>query len=594
MTGWGDRLSEGLRDRLSSVVVATALAGLIVLGVLAVFIVTVRGAQTTFTNATMAVAIDEVGEEAIATIRALQEERAVASLLDHDDFADSRPIFREEAIPATDQAMQGLRAVWAARREQMPEMATPQISDVLGAENSLTEFRTAAQSPSGESTFPLYNEMVAQSVAATGELLRQVTDPATVTDRALIVALLNVSESLHNLRYLIQEALLAGGPMSEELLLQLDVLRNSATQGLFEARSLAEGSDLEAVEEIRTGALADRLAGMLRDITAEGTVESEVTPRQWFDLSSARIDLVDRLIPAIHDRVASEARQDLDRAERALWSRSILLGALFVVTILVSSNAVFATRERVQALAEYEQLTDGLRQWFVAAAFPDLENVEIAARYIPASVRTRSGGDWYDVYEVGEALAVVIGDVAGHGADATAQMAQLRNILRGQSTARTLDPAGQVDLLNRTISDSGILATLTYGLLDVANGEFVYTRAGHIPLLIRSAMGDVRIEEEGQGPPVGGRVDLDRDTEITTLHPGDTLILITDGLVEGLHRDIDIALDLIAKTLTEANGSQDALLDHLFGINDKAPIDDAAALLITWKGPADQVPDQVT
>lgn len=591
MSGWGDRVSTKLRDRLSSVMVATALAALIVLGVLAVLIVTVRGAQTTYSTAAMTVSVAEITEEAITATAALQEERALASTLDRDALATHHARFEDEATPATDRAMQNLRVAWSRHRSEVPETATPPISDLLAAEVSLTDFRGAALTPSGESTFPLYSEMVALAVAATSELVKQGTDPITVTDRALVVALLNVAESLNAQRYLIQEALVSAGPLSEELLLQVDVLVDSTSQGLFEARSLAGGDDLEAVEEIRTGEPARRMRDLLDAVTAGQAADRPITLQQWFDASSARIEQVDALIPVVHDRVAAEARQDLQRAERALWTRSILLGALFVLSILVASNAVFATRERGEALAEYELLTDGLRQWFVAASFPDSESVEIAARYIPASVRTRSGGDWYDVYEVGDALAVVIGDVAGHGAEATAQMAQLRNILRGQSTARTLDPAAQVDLLSNTISDSGILATLTYGLLDVSTGEFVYTRAGHIPLLIRTSSGGVRIEEEASGPPVGGGVDLGRETTTTRLHPGDVLILITDGLVEGVDRDIDIALDQIAKALTEAGPSSEALLDQLFGMNEDDPIDDAAALLITWKP---QSRDQVT
>jgi serine phosphatase RsbU (regulator of sigma subunit) len=158
----------------------------------------------------------------------------------------------------------------------------------------------------------------------------------------------------------------------------------------------------------------------------------------------------------------------------------------------------------------------------------------------------------------------------------------VRNILRGQSTARTLEPADQIDLLSRTVFESGIVATLTYGLLDPATGEFVYTRAGHIPLLIRSASGRVRIEEEAPGPPVGAGIDLDREQKTTRLQPGDVLILITDGLVEGIDRDIDLALDQIARSLTGAELSSEALLDELFAMNGEAPIDDAAALLITW------------
>lgn len=585
MSGWGDRFSTNLRNRLSSVMVATALAALIVLGVLAVLIVTVRGSQTTYSTAAMTLAVAEVTEEAITATAALQEERAMASTLDYGQLSVHHPLFEGEAKPATDRAMQDLRVAWSRNRSEVPNTATPPISDLLATEVSLGDFRAAALTRSGESTYPLYSEMVALAVAATSELVKQGTDPVTVTDRALIVALLNVSESLSEQRYLIQEALLAGGPMSEELLLQVDVLVENTRSGLFEARSLAGEGDLDDVEEIRTGASAQRLRELLDAIMAAGSGDRAVTAQEWFEASSARIEQVDALIPAVHDRVAAEARRDLERAERSLWTRSILLGALFVLSILVASNAVFATRERGEALAEYEELTDGLRQWFVAAAFPDSDHVEIAARYIPASIRTRSGGDWYDVYEVGDKLAVVIGDVAGHGAEATAQMAQLRNILRGQSTARTLEPAAQVDLLNQTISDSGILATLTYGLLDVITGEFVYTRAGHMPLLIRSGSGGVRIEEEASGPPVGGGVDLVRETTTTRLHPGDVLILVTDGLVEGVDRDIDIALDQIAKSLTEAGPTSEALLDELFGMNDEVPIDDAAALLITWDPP---------
>lgn len=582
MSRWGDKVATELRDRRSSVLVASALAALIVLGVLAVLIVTVRAAQTSHSTASMSVSVAEVAEEAITAIAALQEERALAATLDHDALAAHHSRF-DDAIEATDQAMQDLRVAWSRNRSEVPDTATPPISDLLAAEVSLADFREAAMSPSGESTYPLYGEMVARAVAATSELVKLGTDPVTVTDRALVVVLLDVSESLSGQRHLIQEALVDGGPMSEELALQVDVLVDNTSQGLFEARSLADGQSLEEVEEIRTGEQARAMTALL-DAALTGPIDdSSPTLQQWFETTSARIDRVDALIPVIHDGVAAEAREDLNRAGRALWTRSILLGALLVISILVAINAVFATRERGKALTEYEQLTDGLRQWFVAASFPESENVEIAARYVPASIRTMSGGDWYDVYEVGDALAVVIGDVAGHGAEATAQMAQIRNILRGQSTARTLDPAAQVDLLSTTISDSGILATLTYGLLDVSTGDFVYTRAGHIPLLIRSGTGEVRIEEEASGPPVGGGVDLARETTITRLHPGDVLILITDGLVEGVDRDIDIALDEIAKALTEAGPGSEALLDQLFDMNQEDPIDDAAALLITWK-----------
>ena len=580
MTGWGDRASASIREGLSSVWVATALAALIVLGVLAVLVITVRGAQTTFNDAAMAVSVAEVTEEGIVTSAALQEERARASLLTFNTGPAHREPY-QQAVTRTDDAFQELRVAWSQHRNLIPETATPPISDVLASEVSLTDFRQATLTPSGETTFPLYTEMVALSLAATGDLVKQSTD-RVLGDRALIAALLTTSEAMQNRRYLIQTVLVSGAPISEDVRLQLDVLTNSLDQSLFEARSLASEDDLDGVQALIDGAEAAAAEAMVDEITAENADLATVSPEQWFEVSSARIEQVNELIPVVHDKIATSARETLDSAQRSLWTRSILLGALFVLSILVASNAVFATRERGEALAEYGQLADGLRQWFVASSFPDPENVDIAARYVPASVRTMSGGDWYDVYEVEGSLAIVIGDVTGHGADTTAQMAQVRNILRGQSTARTLEPAAQMDMLSKFVSEAGIVATLIYGLLDVATGEFVYTRAGHIPLLIRSGSGEVRVDEEVPGPPIGAGVDTTREQKVTKLDAGDALILITDGLVEGVDRDIDVALDRIAATLSGSDLNSEALLDTLFAMNADDPIDDAAALIVRW------------
>ena len=583
MSAWFTRVSTRRRKRLESVAIAAALASLIVLGVLAVLIVTVTSSQRAYAGAVEAVAAAETTEDSIVATASLQNERALASSLADADLYMYHSGY-DAAIVDTDRRMQALRASWAEHRSEISETATPSIGDVLSADGSLADFREAALSTSGESTYPLYSEVVATSVAATSELIQQSSDATTLEDRSLLVALLGLAESLNTQRFLIQEALAAGGPVSEEMLLQLEGESDNLNQSFFEARSFAGGDDLTVIEGIRTGEASQDVSRMVEQITDLAAVDS-ISPQQWFAASTVRIEQVDALIPTVHERVATVAGSELDSAELALWTGSILLSALFLLTVLVGGNAVFATRERQQVLAEYGELSDGLRQWFAPTNFPDPESVEITARYIPASVRTQSGGDWYDVYEVGNSLAVVIGDVAGHGADATAQMAQLRNILRGQSTARTLDPAAQIDLLDKTMTGSGIVATVTYGLLDVSSGEFVYTRAGHVPLLIRSAAGDVRIEEEAQGPPVGGEVDLKREIKRTRLHAGDVLILITDGLVEGLNRDIDEALDQIAKALTEADLSTEAMLDQLFGMNEEEPIDDAAALLITWNPP---------
>jgi hypothetical protein len=594
MSGGADGASGWLRERLSSVPVASALAALIVLGVLAVLVVTVRASQVTLSNATRTVSMAAVAEEAIFATSALQRERALAATLDDPSLFLIHPQY-QPAIESTDAAMDGLRGSWAEHREQIPVTATPSIGDLLVAEVALEDFREAAMSaPAGESTFDLYDELVALSTAATGELIKQSSDFATLTNRRLAVALLEVASDLHTQRHLMQETLATGPPASEEMVLQLEAVTDGVSQGFVEARTRAEeaaerpteNETLRRIEDLWTGPLAGTTDEMITAVEVAGGEESMVEPRRWFAASTARVDQVEALIPEVVQQIGQIAATEQDRADRALWTNSILLGSLFLFSTLLASNAVFATRERREALTEYGQLSDGLRQWFATASFPHTESIEIAARYIPASVRTRSGGDWYDIYQAEDNLAVVIGDVAGHGPDATAHMAQLRNLLRGQTTARVLDPAAQIDLLDQTVGGSDVLATLTYGLLDVEKGRFTYTRAGHIPLLIRSAAGDVRIEEEGTGPPLGSGVTLPRSTWTTQLHPGDVLILMTDGLVERVSRDVDLALDEIAKSLTETGPSSEEMLDQLFGMKEEANFDDAAALLVTWRPPS--------
>ncbi|MGA7280970.1 MAG: SpoIIE family protein phosphatase [Acidimicrobiia bacterium] len=575
-----------MKERFSSTAVAIALAGTIVLGVLAVLALAVTGSRRELSDAHTTVAVAELTARSLDTTFALQTERGLAAVVATRFFSSLRPDY-EAAIEATDQSLTDLRVAWSQYRDEIPDLTSPSISDVLASSVSLAEFRSATLEPSTESTYPLYTELVEQATGASAELVKQTEDPETIQDRALIGALLSVVEGMHNQRYLVQEALLTDGTPTDELLLQLDVVTDNVRQGFFQARSLAEGSLLDTIEQIRTGPDTDEVDSVLANLTTIDEGVTTTTPEQWYDLSTKRIEEVSSLIPTINSRVTRMARDKLESASSGLWTRSILLGTLFVVALLVAVSTVQATRERAEALSEYTQLSDGLREWFVAAAFPAVDNVVIASRYVPASVRTMSGGDWYDLYMLGSNLAVTIGDVVGHGTEATSNMAQLRNVLRGQTIAVSLGPAAQMDLLSSTVAGSSIMATITYGLLDPRSGKFTYTRAGHVPLLIREPSGKVRIEEEGTGPPVGSPFDLERMEKITQLEPGSIMVLMTDGIVENIDHDIDAGLQVIADAMSTAEPTPQAVLDALFGLVNDKPFDDAAALVIAWD-PRDQ------
>ena len=323
MSAWFTRVSTRPRKRQGSVVVAAALASLIVLGVLAVLIVTVTSSQRAYAGAVEAVAAAETTEDSIVATAALQNERALASSLADADLYMYHSGY-DAAIVDTDRGMQALRASWAEHRSEISETATPSIGDVLSADGSLADFREAALSTSGESTYPLYSEMVATSVAATSELIQQSSDATTLKDRSLLVALLGLAESLNTQRFLIQEALVTGGPVSEEMLLQLEVESDNLNQSFFEARSLADGDDLTVIEGIRTGEASQEVSRMVEQITDLGAAVESISPQQWFEASTVRIEQVDALIPTVHERVSTVAGEELDSAEARVvdWARS--------------------------------------------------------------------------------------------------------------------------------------------------------------------------------------------------------------------------------------------------------------------------------
>lgn len=154
------------------------------------------------------------------------------------------------------------------------------------------------------------------------------------------------------------------------------------------------------------------------------------------------------------------------------------------------------------------------------------------ARYEP-SAGGRVGGDWYDALELPDGrIAVVVGDVAGHGVGAAAAMGQLRNalrayVLRGQDVA---DALADLDALaRRTMPDD--LATLVVAVVDPATGDAQVAGAGHPqPLLVdgagRPALAEVAVDRPvgvGSGSPRATRVHVDA---------GGALVLYSDGLVD--------------------------------------------------------------
>jgi PAS domain S-box-containing protein len=170
-----------------------------------------------------------------------------------------------------------------------------------------------------------------------------------------------------------------------------------------------------------------------------------------------------------------------------------------------------------------------------------IDEVRLSYTYEPGSDSMEVGGDWYDVFRLTDgSIALVVGDVVGHGLDAATEM----SLLRGAVRAFAID-AAPTEVLRRldrlmSASQSGSMTSLAYALLDPSTSTVRYACAGHPPPLLLTASGETRLLWDGRSTPLGSASETHRvETEIT-LEPGDTFVLYTDGLIERRGETIDV------------------------------------------------------
>jgi sigma-B regulation protein RsbU (phosphoserine phosphatase) len=162
---------------------------------------------------------------------------------------------------------------------------------------------------------------------------------------------------------------------------------------------------------------------------------------------------------------------------------------------------------------------------------PQLAGFEIAGTSIPSK---QVGGDYFDFLDMGEGkLGIAIADVSGKGIPAALLMANLQASLHAQTfeTEKLADVTARINNLLVRSTDSNMFVTFFYGLLNRGKTTFISTNAGHNPpLLLRH---DQTIEYLAKGGLVLGFLpDQKYEQQTTTLHPGDILVLYTDGITE--------------------------------------------------------------
>ncbi|MFF7352967.1 SpoIIE family protein phosphatase [Streptomyces filipinensis] len=249
---------------------------------------------------------------------------------------------------------------------------------------------------------------------------------------------------------------------------------------------------------------------------------------------------------------------------------------------------------QARACSRARTTTMALQQSLLPHTLPAQAALEIATRYLPAATRAGVGGDWFDVIPLsGARVALVVGDVVGHGIRASATMGRLRTAVR---TLADVDlPADELlthldDLVLRLAADEGsadpaaetaggIGTTCLYAVYDPVSRRCTLARAGHPPPAVVMPDGAVRFLDVPAGPPLG-LGGLPFEAVETELPEGSLLALYTNGLFEAREHDIDEALDKMFAALGRPAATLDSVCDHvLTELLSHRPDDDIALLV---------------
>ncbi|TWE21186.1 GAF domain-containing protein [Kitasatospora atroaurantiaca] len=452
---------------------------------------------------------------------------------------------------------------------------------------------------------------------------------ATLRDSTELHALSDKAEAARRRLKLLYDASVAVGTT-------LDVTRTAEELALAAVPRFADFVTVDLVDEVLSGEEppAERGAQMRRAAVAGirddhpfypvGRLVTLVpsTPRAR-SLESGRPVLETDLRPA----VAAWQEQDAETANRVieqgihslitvpLSARGVLLGLatfwrsekpepfegddlslaeeLVARAALCIDNARRYTREHAMAVTlQHSLLPHGL---------PEQSALDVAYRYLPAQAGV--GGDWFDVVPLpGARVALVVGDVVGHGLHAAATMGRLRTAVHNFSTL-DLPPdelLGHLDELvsridqDETATGSGGAvtgATCLYAIYDPVSRVCTMARAGHPPPALVHPDGTVEFPDLPAGPPLG-LGGLPFSSVELQLPEGSQLVLYTDGLIEDRERDIDDGLELLRGVLAHPSDRApedtcEAVLDALLPAD---PKDDIALLVArTQVLPADRV-----
>ncbi|MEX5719840.1 SpoIIE family protein phosphatase [Geodermatophilus maliterrae] len=228
------------------------------------------------------------------------------------------------------------------------------------------------------------------------------------------------------------------------------------------------------------------------------------------------------------------------------------------------ADRVALALDNARLFDQQRRLAEALQRSMLTAP-PQPDHAEIVVRYQPAVQAAQVGGDWYDAFlQPDGATVLVIGDVVGHDTEAAAAMGQLRGMLRGIAYRGDVPPAAVLGELDAAIDALGMptMATAVVARVEqtpeqraAGRTTLRWSNAGHPAPLVLTPEGAVQTLGGGRGELMLG-VDpgARRTSSAVEVRRGSTLLLYTDGLVEGRDLLLDDGTDRLRTALAQLAG----------------------------------------
>jgi sigma-B regulation protein RsbU (phosphoserine phosphatase) len=228
---------------------------------------------------------------------------------------------------------------------------------------------------------------------------------------------------------------------------------------------------------------------------------------------------------------------------------------------------------------------------------PDMPGLDLATSYLTSD---RAGGDYYDFLPFPDGTwGILIADVSGHGPAAATIMAMLRGILHCYAGDRS--PDSVLRFANARLVEAGIEGTFVtafFAVYDPRAATVTYARAGHNPPILKDGRTGAVTTLDGVGSlPLGILEPLDLRRETVTLHPGDTLILYTDGITEAREKERGemFGPERLDAALVECSGQPDCVVDSIHAAlyehtGERSRADDQTIVALRYVGPPGVAP----